>query len=90
MKAFILLLLLLMAAPQIQANPWHVKTKHKTIKVMTKRQIRNAQKGKTLYVRHPKTGKVVKNSFILGIGNRQDLTVRAVAKDKRNPINYGR
>jgi hypothetical protein len=39
--------------------PFAGKTKHKTVKKMTKRQVRKAQKGKTFYYRNKK-GKIKK------------------------------
>jgi len=63
MKKLIVLLMILLAAPVMETtgNPWHTKTNHKTIKKMTRKQVRKAQVGYTLYERNPRTGKVEKN-----------------------------
>ena len=42
-----------------QCFPFEGKTRHKTIKKMSKRQVRDAQHGKTMYYRN-KRGEVVK------------------------------
>ena len=63
-------MLLIFAATQIEANPWHKRTPHKTITKMTRSQVRKAQIGYTLYERNPRTGKVEKNM------NRPWSTVR--------------
>jgi hypothetical protein len=63
MKKLIVLLMFLLAAPvmEVAGNPWHTKTSHKPIKKMTRKQVRKAQVGYTLYERNPRTGKVEKN-----------------------------
>jgi hypothetical protein len=45
-------------------QPFAGSTKHKTIKKMSKRQVRNAQKGKSLYYYSSAKRKVVKNKAI--------------------------
>ena len=70
MKKLIILILLLFVGAKIEANPWQKKTHHQTIKKMSRRQVRKAQIGYTLYERNPRTGKVEKNM------NRPWSTVR--------------
>lgn len=71
MKKLIILLMLIIASPVVtSANPWHKKTSNKTIKKMTRSQVRKAQIGYTLYERNQRTGKVEKNM------NRPWSTVR--------------
>lgn len=59
---FILILTLIsMSVPAKKSSPFAGKTKHKTVKKMSKRQVKNAQKGKTFY--HMKRGKIRKRRF---------------------------
>jgi hypothetical protein len=87
------LLFILAVSISASANPWHEKTKHKTVKRMKPSQIRKIQIGYTMYERNPATHKVEKNL------NRPWSTVKRPTsynafhnnkKDKRNPMFYGK
>lgn len=84
MKSIIIMLLLLFAAPTIEtsANPWHIKTKHKTIKRMTRKQVRQAQIGRTLYER--RNGKVHKNSGHKWCTVKRPTTYNAFANNAKS------
>jgi len=64
MKKLLLLTIVLMLSyyAPVETKAEGKKTKHRTVKRMTKRQVRNAQKGKTFYYRN-KRGKLKKRLF---------------------------
>lgn len=67
MKKLVFLFLLLFsfsAFGQFEGN-----TKHKLVKKMSVRQVRNAQKGKSYYTHHK--GKVVKNNCVIRFKKRR-------------------
>lgn len=59
MKKLIIILVLLMAGSTVDAQPFAGRTKHKTVKKLSKRQIKKIAKGKSLY--KWKNGKIRKN-----------------------------
>lgn len=80
-KLIVLLIVLLVAAPvaEIFAQPFAGHTRHKPIKRMTRRQVRDAQQGRTLYFRYK--GKVEKRAW---------RPTTSVAKNHRNHLPNGR
>jgi len=93
MKKLILVMVMIFAVQQIEANPWQQKTKHKTIKRMTRAQVRKAQIGYTLYERNPKTDKIEKNMNRPWSTVKKPTTYNAFHNNKktnRNPIFNGK
>ena len=58
---FIVAMALFCFSYSAEAKPYHSRKNHKTVKRMTKRQVKNASKGKTFY--HMKRGKIRKRRF---------------------------
>ncbi len=84
MKKLIILILLLFVGAQIEANPWHNRTQHQKIKKMSRREVREAQIGRTLYERNPRTGKIEKNMRISWSTVKKPTTYNAFHNNKKS------